>query len=376
MEAQPLRFIDRQLLPLLVFTVRRLAKLLRVHPKELVLVPNATTALNSVFRSLKLQPGDRILTLDTGYGATKKMLSYVCSASGAVVDELPVVFPVSGDDEVVSLVRSYLRKLKRSGELSRVKLAVFDMVCSNSALVLPVQRLCELCTEMGVDTFVDGAHTLGSHPLDVSALGCCYFTANAHKWLCSAKGAAVLYVRADRVEGVVPAVISHGHGGGSLLSEFVWQGLMDYGPWLSLHTAIDFWTKTGWNRLRAQLHGLVRQGAALLMERWNSDALADESMFGTMWCVRVSGPRVPRSGREAVELQDALYAQRIEVPVKHLQNRLYVRVSAHIYNTIEDFERLAEAVLALRPALWGEEDDADRVAAEDAALVLQEGGCG
>jgi len=82
-------------------------------------------------------------------------------------------------------------------------------------------------------------------------------------------------------------------------------------------------------------------------------------------------------GKEAVELQDALYhIYKIEVPVKHLQNRLYVRISAHIYNTMEDFEKLGKALLELRPRLSAEEDAKDKEDAENAALVKQEGGCG
>lgn len=37
----------------------------------------------------------------------------------------------------------------------------------------------------------------------------------------------------------------------------------------------------------------------------------------------------------------------LQVPVKAIQNRLYVRVSAHVYNRAEDYEALASAVLRM-----------------------------
>lgn len=37
----------------------------------------------------------------------------------------------------------------------------------------------------------------------------------------------------------------------------------------------------------------------------------------------------------------------LQVPVKAIQGKLYVRVSAHIYNEPREYQRLAEAVLKL-----------------------------
>lgn len=44
-------------------------------------------------------------------------------------------------------------------------------------------------------------------------------------------------------------------------------------------------------------------------------------------------------------LQELLHhAHRIEVPVKCLEGRLYVRLSAHVYNHLEEYARLATAI--------------------------------
>ncbi len=44
-------------------------------------------------------------------------------------------------------------------------------------------------------------------------------------------------------------------------------------------------------------------------------------------------------------MQNWLFARRIECPIKAVQGRLYVRISAHIYNSFRDYELLADAVL-------------------------------
>lgn len=51
---------------------------------------------------------------------------------------------------------------------------------------------------------------------------------------------------------------------------------------------------------------------------------------------------------DAEIIQNRLYHEcNIEVPVKCIQNKLYVRISAHIYNQIEDYQKLAKAMSAM-----------------------------
>jgi len=145
---------------------------------------------------------------------------------------------------------------------------------------------------------------------------------------------------------------------------------------LSLLTAFDFWRRVGADVIRARIHGTVREGAALLCSRWNTELIAPESLMLPMVTVRLPGPRVPQHSSEHTELQDALHFKyNIEVPVRMLKNRLYVRLSAHVYTDPVEFEKLADALLELRPALWGDEDSADALAAESAAEVKPESAC-
>ena len=70
---------------------------------------------------------------------------------------------------------------------------------------------------------VDGAHALGMLPLDLADLAPDYFVSNCHKWLCGARGSAMLYVARGRRDGIRPLVVSHGSGAG-FTSDFVWDG--------------------------------------------------------------------------------------------------------------------------------------------------------
>ena len=436
MEAQPLRFIDREMLPLLVYVTRETAKYFNAPALDVVMLANATTGLNTVFRSLGLRAGERVATLDLGYGATDKMLKHVCAEAGAVHDRIGIPLPVPSVKALVGAVKRYFirhRPARPEGKSAEaegdgagaaakdgsaagtkdddagsagdalvdasgnavtavfgqdvlpvrrgtardggVRLLVLDYVNSNSGVRLPLAELIAACRAEGVEVLVDGAHCWGSLEVDLAAIKPTYFVANAHKWLCASKGCAMLYVAPAAQAGIVPLNISHGHGGG-FTSSFTWTGLQDYGPWLALLTAFDFWRRAGPERLRGYIHSTVLAGARLLCERWGTELIAPEEMMLPMATVRLPGPRVPRSGSEHTQLQDALHFRfGVEAPVRMLNNRLYVRVSAHIYTDLSEFERLADAMLELRPRLSAEEDEADKEAAENAEVVKPDSGC-
>lgn len=81
-EKQPLRFIDRELIPQMVFAIRRLAGFVLCDPRDLVLMSNATEGLNTVIRSLKLGKGDKVYYLNLRYYAVNKLFAHLKQEEG------------------------------------------------------------------------------------------------------------------------------------------------------------------------------------------------------------------------------------------------------------------------------------------------------
>ena len=59
---------------------------------------------------------------------------------------------------------------------------------------------------------IDGAHAVGAMPLSVPSLGGHFYTSNLHKWHCTAKPSAFLWVAPSEQQHMVPLVTSHGYG--------------------------------------------------------------------------------------------------------------------------------------------------------------------
>lgn len=349
MEAEPVRFLARELEPLLDDSRARLARLLVTAPENLALVPNATTGVNAVLRSLDFRPGDEILTTNHDYNACHCAAVEVARRAGARVVVAQVPFPITSPDAVVTAVLRTATK--------RTRLALLDHVTSPTALLFPVAQLVRSLAERGIETLVDGAHAPGMVPVNLDELQAAYYTGNGHKWLCAPKGAGFLYVRPDRQDQMQPVVISHGYntpraGRNALHTRFDWVGTLDPTPWLCMGRAID-WCEAllpgGLAELMQRNHELACAARRLLCEKLDVPPLCPDEMLGAMATVvlppRLQGAPTSPGVLDPLHLS-LLERAAIEVPVVNWGDpaRRYVRISAQLYNTLAQFAWLAEAL--------------------------------
>ncbi len=348
MEAEPVQYLWRRYEERLEPSRQTLAGFLGAQSKDLVFVTNATTGVNAVVRSLRWRAGDEILTTNLDYNACRNVLVESAQRAGAQVVIARIPFPLKKEEEVVEAV---LRSVT-----PRTRLAMMDHVTSDTALVLPIQRLIRELEARGVPTLVDGAHAPGMVPLNLSKLGAAYYTGNLHKWVCAPKGAAFLWVREDLQDTVQPAVISHGNnrprsGFTTFQDRFDWVGTLDPSPWFCVGEAIR-WMGTllpgGWEELRERNHALAVSARRLLCERLGVKPPCPERMLGSMATIPLPEgfQGRPRGGKIDAE-QMALYDRYgIEVPFSRFgePERRWFRVSAQVYNTESDYAYLAKVL--------------------------------
>ncbi len=351
MEAEPVQFLWRRYEERLDPSRRQVAEFVGARPQDLVFVTNATTGVNAVVRSLKLRPGDEMLTTNHDYNACHNVLVETVRQARAKLVVAEVPFPLDSPDEVVEAVLGAVTK--------RTRLVMLDHVTSNTALVFPVSKIVRELERRGVDALVDGAHAPGMLSLQLSRLGAAYYTANLHKWACAPKGAAFLWVREDKQKEIQPAVISHGNntprpGYSAFQDRFDWAGTFDPSAWFCAGDAIRWLGELlpgGWRELRERNHRLAVEARQVLCQALGLEAPCPEDMLGTLATLPLP-PRfqgVPRSGRIDPE-QKQLYDQfRIEVPFMRFgqPEGRYFRVSAHIYNALSEYEYLGEALSVL-----------------------------
>ena len=178
-EARPDNF-QRFDFPLMLDRSRvAMASFLNVPVDEVVFMPNATTAINTVLQNLRFKRGEFILHLSTLYGSVAKMIEYISETRGVESINVAVEYPIN-DDEVVTKFQTAINRVKW-GSWRRARVAIFDTISSLPGVRVPWERLVEVCRKEGVLSLVDGAHGVGQIDLGLSKVQPDFFTSNCHK---------------------------------------------------------------------------------------------------------------------------------------------------------------------------------------------------
>jgi isopenicillin-N epimerase len=317
LEREPVDLLARRLEGELAQVRAALGEYVGAPADDLVLAPNATSALNVVLRSLRLGPGDEILTTEHEYGAMELLLQFVSERTGARV------VPRAG--EVAEAIWE--------GATERTRVLVVSHVTSPTALLLPVEDLCRRAREAGVLSVVDGAHTPGQLPLDLETLGADFYAGNCHKWLCAPKGAGFLYARPERQELLEPLVVGWGYRESDFGLRHGREGTRDPSAYLAVPAAIEFVREHG---RAADCRALLEQGSRRL-------AAAGFDAFAPAQRLQMGCFRLPKCDPEEIErrLREEFG---IEAPVRNWNGQSLIRVSVAPYNTAEDLATLAAAL--------------------------------
>jgi isopenicillin-N epimerase len=347
LERNPVDFLGRQSGHLLRQARERLGAFLGANADDLVFMPNTTTGINTVARSLNLEAGDEVLGTDHEYGACDATWRFVCEKAGASYKRTSIPLPFDPKQWVQRMVAAITPK---------TKVIFVSHITSTTALIFPLAELCRTARERGILTVIDGAHAPGHVDLQLNSLGADFYTGNCHKWMCAPKGSAFLHVRPEVQDTLHASVVSWGYvaeasghtgfeayTGNTLLEHrFQWQGTRDLAAFLTVPAAIDFQQQNGWQGWRERCHALARHTLQRVLARNGLLPIAPASAQGQM-------VTIPVRCTNAEGLRQTLFEQhKIEVPVTQHAGQTFVRLSVQAYNTQLEMDALVNALEILQ----------------------------
>lgn len=313
LERQPVEFLalERGFPARLDEARRTLAAYVGAAPENLAFVPNATTGLNAVARSLELGPGDEVLLGDAEYGGMVRLWEFVRRRTGATVRRRPFAELEPGP---------------------RTRVVFCSHIEWSTGRVNDLAPLVERTRATGALLVVDGAHAPGQLDLDLESLGADVYAGNCHKWMLSPRGAGFLYARPEVQNLIVPLVISWDYVEGASFPDLHrWQGTRDPAAYLAVPAAIEFMAEHDWPNVRARCHDVLA-AIELPYSPLTNDFV---QMRGFALPLDTDGPA----------LKKWLYDNhRIEVPIVETTNGWSMRVSVQAYNDRTDLDALVAAL--------------------------------
>ncbi|KAJ7601323.1 pyridoxal phosphate-dependent transferase [Mycena rosella] len=359
-ESSPDRWIRFSYLPRLTVVRQRIAATIGAKTEECVLVPNTSHGISTVLRNIEWQKDDIIVAFSTTYNSVARTARYISDTPPhPVVSELTLTFPTTAS-KVVALFRDHLRRLPRKNDQKVV--AIIDSIISMPAILLPWKEMVQVCKEEGVMSLIDAAHSIGQEPsLDLSTADPDFWVSNCHKWLYAKRSCAVLYVPLRNqhiIKSTFPtsdAYVSPADSTGpNFVDQFDWCATIDFVPYLSVATALDFrqWLG-GENKINAYCRQMAVQGSNRLAQILGTSGMAmDPTGEMTLNMVNVHLPlpsNLQPRGVVLKKMKEKMILERnIFASIFFIQETgWWTRCSAQIWTEIGDFEKLGKVLVAI-----------------------------
>lgn len=314
--------------------------------REIVFTRGTTTALNLVasgYARQKLKPGDEIVITPAEHHSNLIPWQEAAKATGATLKYIPLQ-----PDGTVNLADV------ENTVTANTKIVAIAYVSNVLGTVHPIAKIAEIAHKNGAIIVVDGAQSTPHLKVDVRALDVDFYAFSGHK-MCGPTGIGALYGKAKLLEGMEPIE----YGGEMIdfveLYDSSWKEI----PWkfeggtpiiagaVGLGAAIDFLESIGMDEIDRHEKKL----AAYAMER-----------LSAIEGISIYGPKTDRTGLVTFNLGDVhphdvatvLDTEGIAIRAGHhccqplmrwLNVSATARASFYLYNTEQDVDRLADALV-------------------------------
>ncbi len=310
-------------------TREKMARLLGAHPDEIALVRNTSEANNVISTGYHLNEGDEVLLSNLNHPSNNKAWEVKARRYGFKINYVTVALIPQREDEIVeAFERAYT---------PATKVMSFTHVSNTTGLTMPAKRLCATARARGVFCLVDGAQSFGALSVDLANMGCDAYSGSAHKWFMGPKETGVLYVRKDSQDAVWPSIVSAGwQDDVDSARKYEALGQRDDAALTATGRGVDFHEKIGPERVEARM----RQVATAIKE--GLSGLSGVELSTSMDPALSAGVVIFKPGDlEPRKVFDKLYATYHVAGAGMGPN---IRLSPHIYNTLDEADRAVTAV--------------------------------
>lgn len=314
-------------------TIEMLASYLGVQKEEVGITRNTSESNNIVVNGFDFGKGDEIIIWDQNHPTNNLAWKQKAKRHGFTVKTIKLPSTPQNKEELIS---PFSRAIT-----PKTRLIAFSHISNVSGIALPVKEICSLAKEKGIYTLIDGAQAFGFLDLNITDIGCDFYSGSAHKWLMGALENGILYVKKDVMESIWPSIVGAGwtEEYQSTDEKFCVLGQRNNATTASLIDIIEFHQTIG----KKNVENRVRELNAYLKKQISKKL--PQATFVTPQSSDLSGGIVifKLPGKEPAEVYQKLYENYgiAGAPTGG------IRLSPNIHNTLKDMDRIVEALVVL-----------------------------
>ncbi|MBZ0295334.1 MAG: aminotransferase class V-fold PLP-dependent enzyme [Anaerolineae bacterium] len=319
-------------------TVRaQVAAAVHASPDEIMLNENTTVGINIVASGITWQPGDIVILSDHEHPGNRIPWYNLVQRFGIQLRFLSM----TNDEEMLLVELDTLLAEKP-------RLIAVSHVSRRSGLRLPVQAIVERAHTHSVLVLLDGAQSFGAIPVNMQEIGCDFYTFSGHKYIMGPQATGGFFIRKDRLNDLAASWVgSHSQKEMDMHGKLVLHesarrfefGTRNLADQAGFGRALQMWEEIGWSNVFAWIKTYTDQLKQALL---TIPGLVLETPL----------PYSKSSGTVVFHIPD--------LPAEHIAHQLYeedrvlvstlefnprsIRISAHVFNTSEDAERLLTGI--------------------------------
>ncbi|KAI8143523.1 pyridoxal phosphate-dependent transferase [Fennellomyces sp. T-0311] len=345
----PNRWDHPEVISLLQDSRKRIANFIHCKdPKDIALVPIAVSGVTTVLQEFPFDRRDKVIYFSTTSTSTSHFLKHLERRGQIELIEIDLHYPTS-NAMIIKALRMTIESHIQKG--SKVCMVVIDAFISQPGVRFPFEAAVSLVKKYGILSLVDGTHALGQIPINMESLDPDFFVSDLHNWLYLPRASLVIYVskRAQNHIHGFPFICCHDMQRKPMVLDFE---MMDYSMFLCVGAALKFRKALGGEKaIQRYCHTLAIQGGALVAKVLGTEVMEndEETLIANMVNVRLplASDILNEAEMESEFAHKMVYERHCLVSGFKHNNAWWVRLSAQIYNDLDDFRGAAKALSAV-----------------------------
>jgi selenocysteine lyase/cysteine desulfurase len=309
----------------------KLANLAGTLPDEIAVNRNATESLNTIIYGIDLKRGDEVIGTKQDYPHMIQAYRQRAMREGIVYKQLSFDFPIEDDEQIVKAFEDAITQ--------KTKLLHVTHIINWLGQIMPVRKICDMAHAKGIEVVVDGAHSFGLLDFKIPDLNCDYFGTSLHKFLSAPIGSGMMWVKKEHIEKTWTLLCDDKPLSGDI-RKFENLGTRSFPIEQGIGEAINFHEGIGSKRKEERIRYLKNYWASKVQQ---FPKVKLHTSLNPKYSCAICGVSI--DGMTPGELDSKLFNNyKIHTVGIVWENISCVRVTPHVYTTINDLDKLVKAI--------------------------------